>query len=161
MMPVLIVDDSREDLTLAMRVFMQCGIRNPIRLMKSGQECLDYFEGVGDKPAGMLPCIVFLDLMMKPLSGIDVLRRFRDNPAAGSIFIMLSGASDYTMVRDGYQLGAVTFVVKPLTCEEIMRTFKNLRGVTFEPQSDGYVIVPSTAEGSVRPLQRPVAAPYL
>ena len=51
MMPVLIVDDSREDLTLAMRVFMQCGIRNPLRLLKSGQECLDYFEAVGDKAA--------------------------------------------------------------------------------------------------------------
>jgi CheY-like chemotaxis protein len=162
MMPVLIVDDSREDLTLAMRVFMQCGIRNPVRLMESARECLEYFEGVGDKAAGTLPCIVFLDLMMKPLSGIDVLRRLRDNPAAkGSIFIMLSGASDYTMVRDGYQLGAVTFVVKPLTCDEILRTFKNLRGVTFEPQSDGYVIVPSAAEEPVRPLQRPVAAPYL
>ena len=64
---------------------------------------------------------------------------------------MLSGASDYTMVRDGYQLGAVTFVVKPLTCEEVLRTFKNLRGVTFQPDGDGYVIVPSAAAERMRP----------
>jgi CheY-like chemotaxis protein len=160
MMPVLFVDDSREDLALATRVFMQCGILNPLQPMHSGRECLDYFNLRGEKAAGTLPCIVFLDLVMKPVSGIEVLRQLRDKPAAkGSILVMLSGVSDYCMVRDGYQLGAATFVVKPLTSEEILRTFRNLRGVTLRPQSDGYVVVPNAAEERVRPLEQSSVAP--
>ena len=137
MMPIVIVDDSREDLTLALRVFLNCKILNPIRPLHSGKQCIDYFE----EGAERLPCVVFLDLMMNPVSGIEVLRKLKDHHAAqGSIFVMLSGASDYAMVREGYLLGAATFVVKPLTCEEIMRTFRNLRGVTFKSQEDGHVV---------------------
>ncbi len=142
MSPILLVDDSREDMSLATRVFSQCRILNPLRMMHSGKECIGYFKSGDTRATDSEPCIVFLDLMMSPISGIEVLRQLRDTPAAReAIFIMLSGASDYSMVRDGYQLGAATFFVKPLTCEEVMRTFKALRGVTVRPHSDGYEVV--------------------
>jgi CheY-like chemotaxis protein len=152
MMPVLVVDDSREDLALALRVFLNCKILNPIRPLHSGQQCIDYFERVGEGAAETLPCVVFLDLMMNPVSGIEVLRRLKNHQAAqGSVFVMLSGASDYAMVREGYLLGAATFVVKPLTCEEVLRTFRNLRGITFESRADGHVV------GCVEHVQNAVA----
>ena len=155
MMPILMVDDSREDLALATRLFFQCKILNPLRIMHSGQECLDYFGLESDRAAGTLPCIVLVDLVMKPISGIDVLRKLRDHPAAqGSTLIMLSGASDYTMVREGYQLGAATFVTKPLTCDELLRTFKNLRGVSLKSHSDGRLVVPTTADERTRARER-------
>ena len=155
MLPILIVDDSREDLDLATRVFSQCGARNPVRLMNSGQECIDFFTRGGEKPDWPLPCIVFLDLIMSPVSGVEVLRKLHDKPSArDSIFVMLSGASDYSMVRDGYQLGAATFVVKPLTCEEVLRTFKNLRGVALKPQSHGYEVVCTTRTDEARLHER-------
>ena len=102
MMPVLVVDDSREDLALATRVFFQCHILNPIRPLHSGQQCIDYFDRL-ERGAETLPCVVFLDLVMNPVSGIEVLRKLKDHHAAqGSVFVMLSGASDYGMVREGY-----------------------------------------------------------
>jgi CheY-like chemotaxis protein len=156
MLPILIVDDSREDSALARRVLLQCGVQNPVRIMHSGQECIDFFIRGGDEPEWPLPCVVFLDLMMNPVSGVEVLRRLRDKASAhGSIFVMLSGASDYSLVRDGYQLGAATFVVKPLTCEEVLRTFKNLRGVALKPQSDGYEVVCTARDNEAGMHERP------
>jgi CheY-like chemotaxis protein len=151
MMPVLIVDDSREDLALATRVLLQCKLLNPIRTMHSGQQCLDYFAEAHDNAPDRLPCVVFLDLMMSPVSGLQVLQKLQDTPAAkGSVLVMLSGACDYTTVRQGYQLGAATFLVKPLTADEVLRTLRCLRGVSVKAQPRGNLIV--AAAGEDRPL---------
>jgi len=151
MSPILFVDDSRDDTSLAKRVFSQCGILNPIHLMHSGKECVEYFKSVDTRVIDELPCVVFVDLVMSPMNGVEVLRQLRDIPATrGAIFIMLSGASDYTLVREGYQLGAATFVVKPLMCEEVLSTFKALRSVTIRRQADGYEVVCAARTGDAQ-----------
>jgi hypothetical protein len=42
MLPIVIVDDSREDAMLAVRVLKECKIVNPIIVLKSGEECIDF-----------------------------------------------------------------------------------------------------------------------
>ncbi len=109
MIPILIVDDSREDIALVTRVFAQCKIQNTLIPLSSGQECVAYFERPEARARGALPCVVFLDLAMSPKSGIEVLKHLSTSrlaDTADSVFIMLSGISDYNVVREGYQLGA-------------------------------------------------------
>src|SRR5688572_26719296 len=116
MVPILIVDDAQEDLVFAQRVLTGNRILNPLHSMSGGKACLDYFAS----KASNLPAVVLLDLVMKPLSGIDVLRQVQTMPAAeGSIFIMLSGLADIKMIAEGYRLGARTFLIKPLVASEL------------------------------------------
>jgi YesN/AraC family two-component response regulator len=62
-----------------------------------------------------------LDLNMYPLGGIDVLREIAQTKfAAESLLVMVSGIADIKLVREGYQLGAKTFLIKPLTQEDVM-----------------------------------------
>ena len=82
MLPLLIVDDAREDALLVQRVLSQCKIVNPIFILNGGDACLDYFEGADPFSQRKLPCLVFLDMVMAPLSGLDVLAK--PAPAAGS-----------------------------------------------------------------------------
>src|SRR5687768_15345784 len=73
MVPIIIVDDSRADADLALRMLQQCKVLNPISCFSSGAECVSYFEQVGSHTAGTLPSLVLLDVSMQPLSGLDVL----------------------------------------------------------------------------------------
>jgi CheY-like chemotaxis protein len=149
-MPILIVDDSGEDAALASRVLDQCKVLNPVHLMKTGEECISYFEQTASHTAGTLPCLVLLDLAMNPTSGLEVLRRLRQSEnASDSTFVMLSGISDFNIIRQGYQLGATTFLIKPLRTEDVVQMMQAVRGIVATRMPEGYIISPaSTVRGS-------------
>jgi CheY-like chemotaxis protein len=130
MFPILIVDDSREDQLLAETVLRQSKILNPVRFMTTGEECVRYFRGdwrsKDDEAAE--PCVLLLDLSMHPIGGIEVLRQIENTPLARqSLKIMLSGINDIKSVRHGYLLGAHTFLVKPLTREDILEFIASIQ----------------------------------
>jgi CheY-like chemotaxis protein len=119
MLPILIVDDSRDDLLLAERVLRSHNILNPIVRLSTGEACIEYFRNDGNnKESASQPCLLLLDLSMKPISGLDVLSAIHSTPIARqSLIVMLSGITDLKMLREGYLHGARTFLVKPLNAE--------------------------------------------
>ena len=137
MVPILIVDDSREDALLAERVLSQCKILNPAILLDSGDACLDYFEGAGPFAGRKLPCIVRLDMIMGPMSGLDVLQKVRLEKN-GSLVVMLSGLTDLKSIHQGYQLGARTFLIKPLRAEDVMQMINSIPAISIQTRADGY-----------------------
>jgi CheY-like chemotaxis protein len=149
MLPIVIVDDSLEDALLAQRMIGLCKIQNPVILLKSGQACLDYFAAA--KPYGnrILPCLLLLDMIMAPVSGLQVLQRLREEGAArGSVVVMLSGLGDLKILHQGYQLGANTFLVKPLLAEDVMQMVRAIPtlGVTRVPK--GYELFLTSTKAS-------------
>jgi response regulator of citrate/malate metabolism len=140
MVPILIVDDSREDALLAQRVLAQCKLLNPAILLQSGDQCLDYFEGVAPFRDRKLPCLVLLDMVMAPLSGLDVLQKLQSQKA-GSMFVMLSGLTDLKSIHQGYQLGARTFLIKPLRAEDVMQMLDAISAISVEPRAGGYELL--------------------
>ena len=142
MVPILIVDDAQEDLVFAQRVLSANKILNPVHLLRSGKACLDYFAG---KPSGgvipQLPCILFLDMVMKPIGGIEVLRRLKTLPTAkGSILIMLSGLTDIKKIAEGYRQGASTFLIKPLVAAELTQMLNAVNGLSVNKVPGGIIL---------------------
>jgi response regulator of citrate/malate metabolism len=140
MVPILIVDDSREDALLAQRVLAQCKLLNPAILLQSGDQCLDYFEGVAPFRDRELPCLVLLDMVMAPLSGLDVLHKLQAQKS-GSMFVMLSGLTDLKSIHQGYQLGARTFLIKPLRAEDVMQMLDAITAISVEARAGGYELL--------------------
>jgi response regulator RpfG family c-di-GMP phosphodiesterase len=121
MLSILVVDDAREDLMLAERVLRAAGIRNPIHLLSNGDDCVRFLR---EKVSASSPVLVLLDLAMAPTSGIDVLRSIHESPfSKHALMIMLSGINDKKMLREGYQLGARTFLFKPLNLSDVSHFF--------------------------------------
>src|SRR6187551_1989385 len=141
MVPILIVDDAQEDLVFAQRVLSANKVLNPTHLLRSGKACLDYFCGKAGALVPQLPCILFLDMVMKPISGIEVLRRLKNLPAAkGSILIMLSGLTDIKKIAEGYRLGASTFLIKPLIAAELQQMLHAVNGLTINKVPGGLIL---------------------
>jgi FixJ family two-component response regulator len=94
--------------------------------MTTGEECIRYFSGQWRSKDGEAPepCLLFLDLAMYPIGGLEVLEKIRGYPIAKrSLKIMLSGINDIKMVRQGYQSGADTFLIKPLGETDVLEFF--------------------------------------
>jgi CheY-like chemotaxis protein len=140
MVPILIVDDAREDLVFAQRVLTANRILNPIVPLSTGKACLEIFTGKSDQVV-QPPCVVFLDLVMKPISGLEVLRKLQKLPAAkGSVIIMLSGLTDIKMISEGYRLGASTFLIKPLVAAELKEMLGSVNGITLTKTANGHIL---------------------
>ena len=75
------------------------------------------------------PALVFLDIDMPRLDGIEACRRLREDPAtAGSTIVMLTAASGDEMMRAAKEAGADLFLTKPFSPLELLRLVDTLGG---------------------------------
>ena len=143
MFPILIVDDSREDRDLAEHVIREAKILNPVWRFPSGETCLNFLTGLYSGAQGFQePCLIFVDLAMPVMSGPQTIAAINDKLNIPRQFIvMLSGLTDTKLIREGYQLGARTFLSKPLTVVDLNRFFET-NEATFLKQltAPGYVL---------------------
>jgi len=141
MLPILIVDDASDDLLLAERVLRSHNILNPILRFNTGDACIEYFRN-SDKESASQPCLLLLDLDMKPNSGLDVLRAINGSRLAReSLIVMLSGITDLKMLREGYLNGARTFLLKPLSGEAFVDFLASARDrIQMDHLEGGYTL---------------------
>jgi CheY-like chemotaxis protein len=125
MLEILIVDDSKEDALLAQRVLVQdCKILNPITICTNGKDAIGV---INDFHLSGKPALILLDLLMAPVSGLDVLREWQTSHySKNSIVVMVSGLNDIKALNSGYQLGAKTFILKPLTKDDMLQMLTSL-----------------------------------
>jgi CheY-like chemotaxis protein len=115
---VLIAEDSEADIFFLLRAFAGAKLANPVYVVRSGQEALDYLSGVGkyaDRATYPLPGIVFIDLKMPKPDGFDVLRwKERQIRASRILWVAVSNFDGVKTINEAYAAGATTFLAKPL-----------------------------------------------
>ncbi len=71
------------------------------------------------------PDLIICDIMMPDLNGYDVLQQIRANPATANIpFIFLTAKADRESMRQGMELGADDYLIKPFTSAELLSAIK-------------------------------------
>lgn len=126
---IAVIDDAREDLLLAERVVRQCGIVNPVSLYDSGGKVLSYYGPDGPGSKTNRPLLMLVDLVMQPVTGLQLLETWRRLPvSARSFAIILSGYNSLKQVNEAYQLGAKTFLLKPLKPSDLIRALEGFPG---------------------------------
>jgi CheY-like chemotaxis protein len=129
---ILLVEDERNDVFLLQYAFEAAGIRNPLQMVEDGQQAIDYLGRAGkyaNRAEYPMPCLILLDLKLPMKSGHDVLRWIQQQPALQLlVVIVLSSSRNRNDVDEAYQLGARSYLVKPLTMNarlELARTIKH------------------------------------
>ena len=139
--PIFVVDDSSDDLAFVGRVLGQCKILNPVVLQKSGDKCIEYFARASQIANMKLPVLVLLDLAMAPTSGLEVLEYLNGQGITAKVpVVMLSGMRDIKVIHQGYQLGARTFLVKPITQEDVIRLLSSIMTINIDETRNGYLL---------------------
>ena len=115
---ILLVEDSDDDVMLTRRAFRKAMIGNPLDVVGDGAAALEYLEARAAAAAttpDALPCLILLDLQLPKLSGLEVLRAIRANPATALLpVVILTSSREEQDLVDGYRLGANSYIRKPV-----------------------------------------------
>ena len=115
---ILLVEDRDDDVLLIRKAFERAGLDNPIQVVHDGEQAIEYLAGEGkfaNRAEYPLPWLILLDLKMPRVDGFEVLAWVRQQPGLGSTIIVVLTSSDQIRdVNKAYQLGANSFMVKPV-----------------------------------------------
>ena len=115
---ILLVEDNPDDALLTTRALKQGNLRNDVVHVRDGVEALEYLFGTGGtspRAAGDLPVVMLLDLKLPKVDGLDVLRRVRAEEATRLLpVVILTSSQEEQDLVSGYELGANSYVVKPV-----------------------------------------------
>jgi CheY-like chemotaxis protein len=120
---ILLVDDDEVDVMTVKRAFSKANITNKLYVATDGIEALTLLRSDGIPQARRL---VLLDLNMPRMSGIEVLREIRADPALQAITVVVLTTSNEDRDRvEAYQLNVAGYLLKPVTFHafaEVMST---------------------------------------
>jgi two-component system response regulator len=111
---ILLVEDDPNDVAVAMRAFRQNSLEDRVRVLRDGVELVDYLKthDLRARP----PKVILLDLKMPRMDGRAALRELRSRPETRHVPVVVVSSSDQPSdVRECYELGANSFVVKRMT----------------------------------------------
>jgi CheY-like chemotaxis protein len=127
---ILLVDDNQDDVLLIMRAFERTGLSHWILAVPTGMEALAYLKGEPpyiNRENCPLPDLVLLDIKMPGMDGFEVLRWIRrQSEVAKTCVVMLTSSDQIRDVNQAYQLGANSFLVKPLDFENAAELWHSL-----------------------------------
>jgi two-component system response regulator len=133
---ILLVEDSEDDFEATSRAFKKVNLRNPVVWCQSGQGALDYLKREGtylESAAVTVPGLILLDLNMPGLDGRKTLQAIKLDETLKHIpVIILTTSSDERDVQACYQLGANTYVQKPVSFEGLIEAIQRLKSYWFE-----------------------------
>jgi two-component system, response regulator len=127
---ILLVEDNPNDEALTLRALRDIIPIPVVVIARDGVEALDFIFSRGDylgrdRSAG--PAIVLLDLKLPKISGLEVLRRIREDAEAKIIpVIIFTSSTQEQDIMDAYTLGANSYVCKPLDYSEFCHRLKQL-----------------------------------
>ena len=128
----LLVEDDEDQVSLVRRAFLKANIVNPMQIVRSGEEAMVYLEGAGpyaNRDEFPLPRLILLDLKMPGISGFDVLRWIRQQPALATLrVVVLTASNEIRDVNLAYELGANSFLVKPVDFDDFVRLSRAIQG---------------------------------
>lgn len=112
---LLLVDDNCDDRDLALRALRRLDVPIEVRTARDGREALAALHVRGSPPGTepVVPRVIFLDVCMPFVDGLEVLRAVRSAPhTRATPVVMLSTSSSPDDVRRAYELGANSYLVK-------------------------------------------------
>lgn len=141
--PIVLAEDNPRDAELALAAMEEEHISDKVVLCHDGAEVLDYLYCRGQFKSRLRgnPAVVFLDLKMPKVNGLEVLRTIKADTNLRPIpVVMLTSSREERDLAESYALGANAYVVKPVEFQKFLSAVKELGtfwGIINEPPPEG------------------------
>jgi CheY-like chemotaxis protein len=126
---ILLVEDNLKDIDLTLAALQEHNLANEVVVTRDGIEALDYLHRRGNfanRPDN-LPGVIFLDIKMPKVDGLEVLRQLKSDPRFKNIpVVMLTSSKEEPDLAACYDLGANAYVVKPVDFQQFVDAVKQV-----------------------------------
>ena len=126
---ILLIEDNPDDIKLTLRAFNKTHMLNEIVTLHDGAQAIEYLFGPdpGKRNDEQLPAIILLDLKLPKIDGLEVLRRLRADPLTRRLpVVILTSSKEERDIAAGYDLGANSYVRKPVDFEQFAEAVRQL-----------------------------------
>jgi CheY-like chemotaxis protein len=124
---ILLVEDDHNDVLLIKRAFQKVKIANPIIVLNDGEQAISYLAGREPYIERPLPVLILLDLKLPRKSGHEVLEWLRQQQTLKRLpVVVLTASSESSDINRAYDLGANSYLVKPVTFGSLVEMVKTL-----------------------------------
>ena len=128
---VLLVEDNIHDAELTIRELQKNNLGNNLYHATDGEEALDFIFATGKfegrRSVSVSPKLVLLDIKMPKINGIEVLKAIKANEATKATpVVILTSSKEDPDIQACYELGANSYIVKPVNFEKFAEAIKNL-----------------------------------
>ena len=127
---ILLVEDSQNDIDLALYALREEKLANNIFVVQDGKEALDFLFCRGafaERSFNLPPKLVLLDLKLPKIDGLQVLRELKNDSRTKSIpIVIMTSSSEERDLVEGYKLGVNSYIQKPVDFEQFRKTVKTL-----------------------------------
>ncbi len=124
---ILLVEDDHNDVLLIKRAFQKVKIANPIIVLNDGEQAISYLAGREPYIERPLPVLILLDLKLPRKSGHEVLEWLRQQQKLRRLpVVVLTASCESSDINRAYDLGANSYLVKPVTFDALVEMVKTL-----------------------------------
>ena len=126
---ILLIEDNQTDIELTRRVFSKIAGSCSLEVKDDGQDALNYLMASDSH----LPQLILLDLKMSRIGGLEVLAAIRKNERTRRIpVVMLTSSAEERDIVSAYELGANSYICKPVDFSVFSETMQYLVKYWFE-----------------------------
>lgn len=121
---IVLVEDNAEDIAYTRRVLKHNDLIRDLIVATDGKGALAALQKIKrDDPADL----ILLDLLLPDISGIDLLTLIkRDGRLKDIPVVILTGSNEDQDIQKSYDLGASSYLVKPVSNEALMLVIERL-----------------------------------
>jgi two-component system response regulator len=126
---ILLVEDDPDDVKLTLHALKKSNITNRIFVATDGAEALDFVfcTGAHSNRTMEAPKVVFLDIKLPKVDGLEVLRRIRADARTATLpVVLLTSSREERDVAAGYRLHANSYIIKPVDFEQFSDAIREL-----------------------------------
>ena len=127
---ILLVEDNPADVELTLRALRGNRLANSIRVVRDGEEALDFLfcrGEFGQRSFDMPPRLVLLDLKLPKVDGLEVLRAVRNDSRTKMIpVIIFTSSKEEKDLVSGYQMGVNSYIQKPVDFTQFREVVRQL-----------------------------------
>jgi CheY-like chemotaxis protein len=119
---ILVVSGDAADTRLTVEAFRAAGLTSGLRCVNDGEDALLYVRGEVKYTGVPVPDLIFLDLSLPRVSGLEVLKEIKSTPELMHIpIVVASGTENPDDIRAVYALNGNCFMRKPNELPQFLR----------------------------------------
>ncbi|ODS31276.1 MAG: two-component response regulator [Candidatus Scalindua rubra] len=125
---ILLVEDDKVDTMTVQRAFKKNRIMNPLYVTSNGKDALAYLRherAYGDPEKSPRPGIIFLDLHMPEMNGIEFLKIVKaDNDLRRIPVVVLTTSGEEEDLVESFNLGVAGYIIKPVEFNKFVESVR-------------------------------------